>query len=188
MLETILCIRHQYLSAVCLDAGGSSSFPGGDYNNSQGSSAPCISEIFYQDFMWNSGGDENPFDSTGGKEDEDDNGASKTEDLEIRMDLTDDLLHMVNAISFLQVLLHFPFFPDSYVLSFCSSFLPQVFSFLDYVDLCRAAMVCRQWRAASAHEDFWRCLNFENRKISLEQCEFSSCTRSNMFLLSFLLS
>ncbi|MBA0839027.1 hypothetical protein Goarm_004801, partial [Gossypium armourianum] len=28
-----------------------------------------------------------------------------------------------------------------------------------------------QWRSASAHEDFWKCLNFENRSISLEKFE-----------------
>lgn len=33
-------------------------------------------------------------------------------------------------------------------------------------------MVCRQWRAASVHEDFWRFLDFENRNISVEQCEY----------------
>ncbi|KAL2237229.1 F-box/LRR-repeat protein 15-like isoform X2 [Sesamum indicum] len=57
---------------------------------------------------------------------------------EVRMDLTDDLLHMV-------------------------------FTFLDHIDLCRAARVCRQWRDASSHEDFWRYLNFENRFISVQQ-------------------
>ncbi|KAF5802605.1 putative F-box domain, leucine-rich repeat domain superfamily [Helianthus annuus] len=62
------------------------------------------------------------------------------DDREIRMDLTDDLLHMV-------------------------------FSFLDQISLCGAAKVCRQWRAASAHEDFWRVLNFENRNISPQQFE-----------------
>ncbi|KAF8018571.1 hypothetical protein BT93_H3453 [Corymbia citriodora subsp. variegata] len=67
-------------------------------------------------------------------------GEAKTEDIEVRMDLTDDLLHMV-------------------------------FSFLNHMDLCRAALVCRQWRAASTHEDFWKCLNFENRNISIEQFE-----------------
>ncbi|KAI4377016.1 hypothetical protein MLD38_014712 [Melastoma candidum] len=65
---------------------------------------------------------------------------SLNDDSELRMDLTDDLLHMV-------------------------------FSVLGHLDLCRAAIVCRQWRAASAHEDFWRCLNFENRNISAEQFE-----------------
>ncbi|KAK6129559.1 hypothetical protein DH2020_036717 [Rehmannia glutinosa] len=67
--------------------------------------------------------------------------ALKTGDLlEVRMDLTDDLLHMV-------------------------------FSFLDHIDLCCAARVCRQWRDASSHEDFWRYLNFENRAISAQQFE-----------------
>lgn len=71
---------------------------------------------------------------------EDENVLSETDDLEVRMDLTDDLLHMV-------------------------------FSFLDHINLCRAAKVCRQWRIASAHEDFWRFLNFENRNISPYQFE-----------------
>lgn len=54
---------------------------------------------------------------------------------------------------------------------FCS--VPfQVFSFLDHVNLCRAAIVCKQWRAGSSHEDFWKCLNFQDRNISEEQCEF----------------
>ncbi|GAY37500.1 hypothetical protein CUMW_029480 [Citrus unshiu] len=129
-----------YVTTGSSDAGASSSLAGGDYNVSQGSSVPGTGEIFCNYFTWNSGGDGNPFDASGGNDGGDDNGTPKTEDLEIRMDLTDDLLHMV-------------------------------FSFLDYVDLCRAAIVCRQWRAASAHEDFWRCLNFENRKISVEQFE-----------------
>ncbi|KAI9106891.1 hypothetical protein K1719_022419 [Acacia pycnantha] len=63
---------------------------------------------------------------------------SMAEDLGVKMDFTDDLLHMV-------------------------------FSFLDHRDLCIAACVCRQWRAASAHEDFWRCLDFEDRDISVDQ-------------------
>ncbi|GMI94965.1 SLOW MOTION [Hibiscus trionum] len=87
----------------------------------------------------NDGIDENPFGGNG-EIDEKHEGGSRAEDSEIRMDLTDDLLHMV-------------------------------FSFLDHGNLCRAAMVCRQWQAASAHEDFWRCLNFENRNISIEQFE-----------------
>ncbi|KAL1215890.1 F-box/LRR-repeat protein 15 [Cardamine amara subsp. amara] len=49
--------------------------------------------------------------------------------------------------------------------------LHMVFSFLNHVDLCRSAMVCRQWRVASAHEDFWKVLNFENIRISIEQFE-----------------
>ena len=63
---------------------------------------------------------------------------------------------------FLGFLIHMKLFHNEY----------QVFSFLDHINLCRAAIVCRQWQAASAHEDFWRCLNFENRNISMEQCRF----------------
>ncbi|KAG8375758.1 hypothetical protein BUALT_Bualt10G0133600 [Buddleja alternifolia] len=67
-------------------------------------------------------------------------GTLQLDDSEVRMDLTDDLLHMV-------------------------------FTFLGHIDLCRAARVCRQWRDASSHEDFWRYLNFENRFISVQQFE-----------------
>ncbi|XP_028777348.1 F-box/LRR-repeat protein 15 isoform X2 [Neltuma alba] len=70
---------------------------------------------------------------------------NNTEDLEVKMDLTDDLLHMV-------------------------------FSFLDHPNLCKAARVCKQWRAASAHEDFWKFLNFEDRNISAQQFE-DMCSR-----------
>ncbi|XP_061374889.1 F-box/LRR-repeat protein 15-like [Gastrolobium bilobum] len=70
----------------------------------------------------------------------DDNDISKVDDPDVKMDFTDDLLHMV-------------------------------FSFLDHPNLCKAAMVCKQWRTASAHEDFWRSLNFEDRNISEEQLE-----------------
>lgn len=49
--------------------------------------------------------------------------------------------------------------------------LHMVFSFLGHAHLCIAAMVCKQWRAASAHEDFWRSLDFENRNISVVQLE-----------------
>ncbi|KAK8509178.1 hypothetical protein V6N13_062233 [Hibiscus sabdariffa] len=93
--------------------------------------------VFYHNSMLNNGSDAHPFDDNGGK-DEEDEGELRGAGFEIRMDLTDDLLHMV-------------------------------FSFLDHRNLCNAAMVCRQWRSASAHEDFWRCLNFEKRDISLEQ-------------------
>ncbi|KAK8991560.1 hypothetical protein V6N11_062566 [Hibiscus sabdariffa] len=93
--------------------------------------------VFYHNSMLNNGSGAHLFDDNGGK-DEEDEGGLRDADFEIRMDLTDDLLHMV-------------------------------FSFLDHRNLCNAAMVCRQWRSASAHEDFWRCLNFESRDISLEQ-------------------
>ncbi|KAD3068194.1 hypothetical protein E3N88_36074 [Mikania micrantha] len=84
--------------------------------------------------------DNSLFKANSSRMEEDENVALETEDLEIRMDLTDDLLHMV-------------------------------FSFLDHINLCRAAKVCRQWRLASAHEDFWRFLSFENRNISPRQFE-----------------
>ncbi|XP_057799893.1 F-box/LRR-repeat protein 15-like [Salvia miltiorrhiza] len=80
-------------------------------------------------------------DSTIGGDDATNNiDANKMDNMEVRMDLTDDLLHMV-------------------------------FSFLEHIDLCRAARVCRQWRDASSHEDFWRYLNFENCYISVQQFE-----------------
>ncbi|XP_068659048.1 F-box/LRR-repeat protein 15-like isoform X2 [Aristolochia californica] len=74
----------------------------------------------------------------GGNDDGDGSNVLTMDDFENRMDLTDDLLHMV-------------------------------FSFLGHIDLCKAAGVCRQWRTASAHEDFWKCLNFEYRNISAAQ-------------------
>ncbi|XP_057740743.1 F-box/LRR-repeat protein 15-like [Arachis stenosperma] len=70
----------------------------------------------------------------------DESDVAKVEDQGVKMDLTEDLLHMV-------------------------------FSFLDPLNLCKAARVCTQWRTASAHEDFWRTLNFKDRYISLEEFE-----------------
>ncbi|XP_004303464.1 PREDICTED: F-box/LRR-repeat protein 15 [Fragaria vesca subsp. vesca] len=129
-----------YTMAMSSGAGNSSSSDK-DYSRNQGSNVLYKSGAFYHSLVPNNGGEENPFESGSGKDDERDNGdTSNTEDFEVRMDLTYDLLHMV-------------------------------FSFLDHINLCRAAIVCRQWRAASAHEDFWRCLNFENRNISVEQFE-----------------
>ncbi|KAJ7958407.1 F-box/LRR-repeat protein 15 [Quillaja saponaria] len=128
--------EYHFATTVSSNAGSSIASIGRDYNETQGSSETC-----YNTFTFNGSSDENTLDisclrDNGG----DESGTSKVEDLEVRMDLTDDLLHMV-------------------------------FSFLDHPNLCRAARVCRQWRAASAHEDFWRCLNFEERNISVEQFE-----------------
>ncbi|MBA0868614.1 hypothetical protein Goshw_016326, partial [Gossypium schwendimanii] len=61
--------------------------------------------------------------------------------------------------------------------------LHMVFSFLDHRNLCNSAMVCRQWRSASAHEDFWRCLNFENRSISLEKLNLSGTPISHLLVM-----
>ncbi|CAO2816627.1 unnamed protein product [Amaranthus hypochondriacus] len=49
--------------------------------------------------------------------------------------------------------------------------LHMVFSFLGHAHLCTAAMVCKQWRVASTHENFWRSLDFENRNITVAQLE-----------------
>ncbi|KAJ0247345.1 F-box domain-containing protein [Hirschfeldia incana] len=64
--------------------------------------------------------------------------------------------------------------------------LHVVFSFLKQVDLCRSAMVCRQWRVASSHEDFWKVLNFKNMRISIEQFEnmcqrYPNATKVNVY-------
>ncbi|KAL0872687.1 hypothetical protein Bca101_022392 [Brassica carinata] len=99
------------------------------------SSSRTDTDMFCQNFILNYTGRKD-----GKKDDGDDNGSSESEDFEVHIDLTDDLLHMV-------------------------------FSFLSHIDLCRSAMVCRQWRVASAHEDFWKVLNFENMRISIEQFE-----------------
>ncbi|KAJ1442843.1 Leucine-rich repeat domain superfamily [Sesbania bispinosa] len=94
----------------------------GNYNYIQGSSLQPNNSTSYDAFSLMCTGEESHFDSSGVEDGEgNDSDISKVEDLEVRMDLTDDLLHM--------------------------------------------------WRAASAHEDFWRSLNFEDRNISLEQFE-----------------
>ncbi|XP_058204418.1 F-box/LRR-repeat protein 15 [Rhododendron vialii] len=98
------------------------------------------SETLYLSPLFNCGVDQNPYNSIIERDGGDGCEISETEDLEVQMDLTDDLLHMV-------------------------------FSFLKSNDLCRTSMVCRQWRAASVHEDFWRFLDFEDRNISVEQFE-----------------
>ncbi|CAH8326533.1 unnamed protein product [Eruca vesicaria subsp. sativa] len=69
---------------------------------------------------------------------------------------------------------------------FTDDLLHVVFSFLKHVDLCRSAMVCRQWRVASAHEDFWRVFNFKNMSISIEQFEnmcqrYPNATKVNVY-------
>lgn len=81
------------------DAGNSSSSADRDFSLGQSSSAPSGNEIFYHNFMWSNSNDENPSDSSGGRDDEHEGGTSKSEDLEVRMDLTDDLLHMVTCLN-----------------------------------------------------------------------------------------
>ncbi|XP_020100177.1 F-box/LRR-repeat protein 15-like isoform X1 [Ananas comosus] len=44
--------------------------------------------------------------------------------------------------------------------------LHKIFSFLDQKNLCRVGATCKEWRAVSTHEYFWRRLKFENTRIS----------------------
>ncbi|RDX77207.1 F-box/LRR-repeat protein 15, partial [Mucuna pruriens] len=102
--------------------------------NSSASAECGDCDDFQESSLRSNDGEESSFDEG------DDSDSSGVDDQEVKMDLTDDLLHMV-------------------------------FSFLDHPNLCKAARVCKQWRTASAHEDFWKSLNFEDRNISFEQFE-----------------
>jgi hypothetical protein len=175
-----LCSDSHYAAVTSSDVGDSTSSADRDLGLTQSSSISSNNEICYHNFMWNNNSDENPFDSSGGRDGGDDSVISNSEDLDVRMDLTDDLLHMVNCI--FNRSMHHSLLSSDLILYF--PFSTQVFSFLDHINLCRAAMVCRQWQAASAHEDFWRCLDFENRNISVEQCEFYYFPYAKFFTLS----
>ncbi|CAI0448354.1 unnamed protein product [Linum tenue] len=129
-----------YDTLMSPDAGHSGSSEPMNFDFTQNRGVPSEDAIVYHNLIWNSSNDETSFGSNSGGDGGDGSGPSKSDDLEVRMDLSDDLLHMV-------------------------------LSFLGHVDLCRAAMVCKQWRTASAHEDFWRYLNFENRNVTVEQFE-----------------
>ncbi|KAJ4880684.1 F-box/LRR-repeat protein 15 [Raphanus sativus] len=64
--------------------------------------------------------------------------------------------------------------------------LHVVFSFLNHVDLCRSALLCRQWRVASSHEDFCKVLKFKNMSISIQQFEnmchrYPNATKVNVY-------
>ena len=90
------CSECCYSTAICSVAGNSNSSGDRNYDNTHGSFVASKNEIFYHTFMLNNVDEENQVDSSGGKDnEEDESGTSKTEDLEVRMDLTDDLLHMV---------------------------------------------------------------------------------------------
>ncbi|KAK7311950.1 hypothetical protein RJT34_10445 [Clitoria ternatea] len=144
------CDSHPKRAKVCSDVDGSncaisrnagkSSAEYGDCGDFQGLPLGSNEDAFR--FMTVDG--ESNVDSGSGSvkdtEGDDTDMSNVDDDLEVKMDLTDDLLHMV-------------------------------FSFLDHPNLCKAATVCKQWRTASAHEDFWRNLNFEDRNISVEQFE-----------------
>ncbi|XP_054818807.1 F-box/LRR-repeat protein 15 isoform X2 [Prosopis cineraria] len=137
----------QFATSTPSNTGKSNTFIDyGDFDNIPGSSLRFNGDSCYDALaVMNTSGENNLDSSLANDSEGNDNEISKVEDLEIRMDLTDDLLHMV-------------------------------FSFLDHTNLCKAARVCRQWRAASAHEDFWKFLNFEDRNISAQQFE-DMCSR-----------
>lgn len=98
--DTVSCSDVHCAMVISSGAGNSSSSADRDYRINQGSNVPYKSETFFQNFTPNNGGEESPFESGSGKDDEGDkSGTSKTEDLEVRMDLTDDLLHMVSIAS-----------------------------------------------------------------------------------------
>ncbi|KAF8720451.1 hypothetical protein HU200_023694 [Digitaria exilis] len=85
----------------------------------------------------NDGGSESPKGANNELIDAENSGGINSEDVGIKMDFSDDLLHLI-------------------------------FSFLGQKDLCRAGVTCKQWRSASVHADFWKCLIFENTRISLQ--------------------
>ncbi|KAL6883720.1 hypothetical protein ACP4OV_011134 [Aristida adscensionis] len=87
--------------------------------------------------LFPNGGNESPEDVNNERVDVEKSGGSNSEDVGIRMDLSDDLLHLI-------------------------------FSFLGQKDLCKAGVTCKQWRSASMHEEFWKCLKFEHTRISLQ--------------------
>ncbi|XP_010273918.1 PREDICTED: F-box/LRR-repeat protein 15-like [Nelumbo nucifera] len=132
--------EYGYACTIMSGADTSISLAVGNYDTSQSSSASCENDtINYLNSLPNDGGNGKSADSNNGDDDHGDEGnSSKMEVSEVKMDLTDDLLHMV-------------------------------LSFLDHINLCRAARVCRQWHVASSHEDFWKYLNFESREISENQ-------------------
>ncbi|XP_020256791.1 F-box/LRR-repeat protein 15-like isoform X2 [Asparagus officinalis] len=124
-------------------SGNEASVPpaSGDHVNSQASLFPSDTGSSWKCRDQDDGGGKMSMNSNaGGDDDENEPSASKAEDIEIRMDLTEDLLHLV-------------------------------FSFLSLKDLCKAGATCKQWQIASVHEDFWRCLNFEDTGISQNNFE-----------------
>lgn len=96
MVKIFYCSDYPLATAAFSNAGNSSSATERDYLISQGSSIASKNQIFYHTVTMTDSGDKNPSDSGDGKDEEgDETGSLKTEDFEVRMDLTDDLLHMV---------------------------------------------------------------------------------------------
>lgn len=96
MIKTFYCSDYHFATAaVSSNAENSSSSQERDYHISQGSS-PSKNQIFYHTLTMIDGGDKNPSEFTDENDDEGhESDTLRTEDLESRMDLTDDLLHMV---------------------------------------------------------------------------------------------
>eukprot|EP00250_Pteridium_aquilinum_P013942 c21675_g1_i1 orf=375-3545(-) len=67
---------------------------------------------------------------------------------------------------------------DMATMDLTDDLLHLVFSFLDQKRLCISAMVCRQWRIASAHEDFWKSLSFEGGNVTEEKVGWLCCKYS----------
>lgn len=95
ILYGILIIKKFWCSEYHF-AGNSSSSADRDYHISQGSSFPSKNQIFYHTLTMSDGGGKNSSESSDGTDDVGDkSGSPRLEDFEVRMDLTDDLLHMV---------------------------------------------------------------------------------------------
>lgn len=77
------------------NAGNSRSSAERIYHIGQESSISPENQLLYHSLTMTDGGDENPSESSDGKDEGDEIGSLKTEDFEVQMDLTDDLLHMV---------------------------------------------------------------------------------------------
>nr|CAB3499720.1 unnamed protein product [Digitaria exilis] len=103
----------------------------------------------------NDGGSESPKGANNELIDAENSGGINSEDVGIKMDFSDDLLHLI-------------------------------FSFLGQKDLCRAGVTCKQWRSASVHADFWKCLIFENTRISLQNFVDICHRYQNVYVCSYL--
>ena len=143
-LNVILFVSFRF--SECRSASGiSSDASGSSMERTVASSSRTDTTMFCQNFILNHG--------------------RKDDDSQVHIDLTADLLHVVYTLMHFKIIFFFYRF-------FCNFFFHfQVFSFLNSIDLCRSAMVCRQWRVASAHEDFWKVFNFQNMRISIKQCK-----------------
>lgn len=96
IIKKFWCSEYHIPTAVFSNAGNSSSSADRDYHINQGSSFPSKNQIFYQTSTMSDGGGKNASESSDGTDDVgDESGSPRLEDFEVRMDLTDDLLHMV---------------------------------------------------------------------------------------------